>query len=63
MAHEERRYPRERVGETCFFVALSASVHARRGELDRASSYARESFDFMVSVSGELEHWQRNQFY
>jgi len=59
----EKRHTREQVGPTCFFVALSASVHARRGELDRASSYAKESFDFMVSVSGELEHWQRNQFY
>lgn len=59
----ERRHTREQVGPTCFFVALSASVHARRGELDRASSYATESFDFMVSVSGQLEHWQRNQFY
>jgi tetratricopeptide (TPR) repeat protein len=59
----ERRHTREQVGPTCFFVALSASVHARRGELDRASSYAKESFDFMVSVSGQLEHWQRNQFY
>jgi tetratricopeptide (TPR) repeat protein len=59
----ERRHTREQVGPTCFFVALSASVHARRGELDRAGSYATESFDFMVSVSGQLEHWQRNQFY
>ena len=59
----EKRHTREQVGPTCFFVALSASIHARRGELDKASSYAKESFDFMVSVSGELEHWQRNQFY
>jgi tetratricopeptide (TPR) repeat protein len=59
----ERRHTREQVGATCFFVALSASVHARRGDLELASSYAKESFDFMVSVSGQLEHWQRNQFY
>ena len=59
----ERRHTREQVGATCFFVALSASVHARRGDLELASSYAKESFDFMVSVSGPLEHWQRNQFY
>ncbi len=59
----ERQYARERVGETCFFVALSASVHALRGDLKRASNYAKESFDYMVSMSGQPDHWQRNQFY
>ena len=59
----ERRHTRERVGATCFLVALSASVHALRGDLDRAGPYAQESFDFMVSISGKPERWQRNQFY
>ena len=59
----ERLYSRERVGETCFFVALSASVHALRGDLERAKSYAEESYDYMVSMSGLPEEWQRNQFY
>lgn len=59
----ERRYTRERIGETCFFAALSASVHALRGDTGRASEYAKESYDYMVSVAGEPEHWQRNQFY
>jgi len=59
----ERQHPRERVGETCFFVALSASVHALRGDRDRAKSYAEESYDYMLSMSGQPEHWQRNQFY
>jgi predicted ATPase len=59
----ERRYPRERVGETCFFVALSASVHALRGDVEQANLYARESYDYMVSMSGLPEQWQRNQFY
>ncbi len=59
----ERRYPRERVGEMCFFVALSASVHALRGDHQRADDYARESYEYMVSVSGTPEQWQRNQFY
>ncbi|MGD2048639.1 MAG: AAA family ATPase, partial [Chloroflexota bacterium] len=59
----ERRYPRERIGETCFFVALSASVHAVRGDVAQASTYARESYDYMVSMSGLPEEWQRNQFY
>jgi tetratricopeptide (TPR) repeat protein len=59
----EGRYSREQVGETCFFVALSASVHALRGETDRTISYAKEAYDYMVSMSGEPDHWQRNQFY
>lgn len=59
----ERQYARERVGETCFFVALSASVHALRGDLKRANNYAKESFDYMVSMSGQPDQWQRNQFY
>ena len=59
----ERRYPRQRVGPTCFSVALSGSVHALRGDLDKASAYAGESYDFMVGVSGPPEEWQRNQHY
>jgi tetratricopeptide (TPR) repeat protein len=59
----ERRFPRERVGETCFFVALSASVYALRGDRQRADDYAQESVDYMVSMSGAPSQWQRNQFY
>ncbi len=59
----ERRYNRSRVGPTCFSVALSASVHALRGDREQAALYAKESFDFMISVSGPMVEWQRNQFY
>ncbi|HZD10889.1 MAG TPA: adenylate/guanylate cyclase domain-containing protein, partial [Candidatus Binatia bacterium] len=59
----ETRYSRERVGETCFFVALSASVYALRGDVERANRYAKESYDYMVSMSGLPHNWQRNQFY
>jgi ATP/maltotriose-dependent transcriptional regulator MalT len=59
----ERRYPRQRVGPTCFNAALSGSVHALRGELDKSRAYGKESVDYMVSMSGSPEIWQRNQFY
>jgi class 3 adenylate cyclase/tetratricopeptide (TPR) repeat protein len=59
----EGRYSRQQVGETCFFVALSASVHALRGDAERTNSYAKEAYDYMVAMSGEPEQWQRNQFY
>jgi class 3 adenylate cyclase len=59
----EQRYSRGRVGETCFFVALSGSVHALRGDSDRALAYADESYQYMVGMSGQPDQWQRNQFY
>jgi len=51
------------VGETCFFVALSGSVHALRGDRARAAAYADESYQYMVGMSGTPDQWQRNQFY
>ena len=59
----ERRYPRQRVGPTCFDSALSGSVYALRGDLDKSRAYGKESVDYMVSMSGSPEIWQRNQFY
>jgi tetratricopeptide (TPR) repeat protein len=59
----ERRYPRQRVGPTCFNVAMSGSVLAWRGRLAEAEAYAREAYDYMVLGSGPPELWQRNQFY
>jgi ATP/maltotriose-dependent transcriptional regulator MalT len=59
----ERRYPRQRVGPTCFDAALSGSVYALRGDLDKSRAYSKESVDYMVSMSGSPENWQRNQFY
>jgi hypothetical protein len=44
-------------------VALSASVHALRGDTEKAEDYSTESFEYMVSMSGQPEEWQRNQFY
>jgi class 3 adenylate cyclase/tetratricopeptide (TPR) repeat protein len=59
----ERRYARERVGATCFLVAINASIYALRGDADQANTYARASYSFMVAISGKPEQWQRNQFY
>jgi hypothetical protein len=59
----ERRFPRQRVGPTCFNVALSGSVHALRGDIDKSKAYGKESVDYMISMSGSPEIWQRNQFY
>jgi tetratricopeptide (TPR) repeat protein len=59
----ERRYPRQRVGPTCFNAALCGSVHALRGDYDTSRAYGKESVEYMVSMSGSPEIWQRNQFY
>jgi hypothetical protein len=59
----EKSHSRQRIGETCFFVALSSSVYALRGDEEKANGYAQESYDYMVSMSGLPENWQRNQFY
>jgi class 3 adenylate cyclase/tetratricopeptide (TPR) repeat protein len=59
----EQRFPRQRVGPTCFNAALSGSVYALRGDLDKSRGYGKESVDYMTSVSGAPEIWQRNQFY
>ncbi|HSL45915.1 MAG TPA: adenylate/guanylate cyclase domain-containing protein [Anaerolineales bacterium] len=59
----ERRFPRQRVGPTCFSAALSGSVHALRGDIEKSRAYGKESVDYMISMSGSPEIWQRNQFY
>ncbi len=59
----ERNYARERIGETCYAVALCASALALRGEGELAAHYRAESFDYMVSMSGQPGEWQRNQHY
>jgi tetratricopeptide (TPR) repeat protein len=59
----EEKYPRRRIGETCFFVALSAAVYELRGDHERARAFAEESYNYMLSMSGDETQWQRNQFY
>jgi predicted ATPase/class 3 adenylate cyclase len=59
----ERRYPRQRVGPTCFNAAMSGSVYALRGDIEKSKAYGKESVDYMISMSGLPEIWQRNQFY
>ena len=59
----DARYSRERVGETCFFSSLTATVQAWRGDRPAAVRNRREAVDYMVSMSGQSDEWQRNQFY
>jgi len=59
----EQRATREQVGPTCFEIALTAAVHALRGQSDRAVVLRDEAYAFMAAVSGPPEHWRRNQHY
>jgi hypothetical protein len=59
----EEKYPRRRIGETCFFVALSAAVYGLRGDHERTRAFVEESYNYMLSMSGDETQWQRNQFY
>jgi hypothetical protein len=47
----------------CFELALSAAVHALRGQAEAARSLREESFAIMASVSGPVETWARQQHY
>jgi len=60
----QKRYPHffERVGAMCFQVSLSASIHARRGEFERARLLREESFALMVAAEPP-EAWGRDNHY
>ncbi|MCC7355607.1 MAG: hypothetical protein IT330_17850 [Anaerolineae bacterium] len=59
----EQRHTAERLGQTCFAIAISATIHALRGDLKRADSLRVQSFGMMVATMGEPEQWMRNQHY
>jgi tetratricopeptide (TPR) repeat protein len=53
----------ERTGPLCFELALSAAVHALRGEAGAAQALREQSAAVMASVSGPVETWARQQHY
>lgn len=59
----QKRYPREIAGPECLPIALAASVHARRGEIDLAAAEREEAHSIMTATSGPLAHWSRAQIY
>jgi tetratricopeptide (TPR) repeat protein len=61
----EKRYPSffRLVWAACFQVALNASVHARRGDFERAAALRGESQAIMLSADGTQERWGRDNHY
>jgi ATP/maltotriose-dependent transcriptional regulator MalT len=63
MRDMQRRYPREHIGPSCASIALFASIHALRGELDLAVRGREEANAIMTAVAGTFEDWTRVQHY
>jgi tetratricopeptide (TPR) repeat protein len=59
----DQHYSREQVGPTCLVIALIATIHARRGETDQATSLREEARAIMVAASGPTERWGAVQHY
>ncbi len=61
----EQRHPNflNRAGAYCFLIALIASVHALRGERDRAGALRDEAMSIMTAASGPPERWERSNRY
>ena len=59
----QQRYPREQIGPSCLGIAVMASIHAMRGELDLARRGRQEAQDIMTAVVGPFENWSRSQHY
>lgn len=61
----EKQYPNlfRLVWAGCFQVALNASVHARRGNFERAAVLREQSLALMKDSAGSLENWGRDNHY
>jgi tetratricopeptide (TPR) repeat protein len=59
----QQEYSLERVGTFCFAIALSAAVHALRGEDDGAEALRQEAQVIMTGLSGPPEQWRRGHYY
>jgi tetratricopeptide (TPR) repeat protein len=61
----EKRYPNffRLVWASCFQVSLNASVHARRGNFERAAALREESRAIMLEADGTEERFGRDGYY
>jgi hypothetical protein len=59
----QRRYPRERIGPSCYAISAIARIHALRGELDLARAQRNEADAIMTSMMGPHEDWLQFQHY
>jgi tetratricopeptide (TPR) repeat protein len=59
----QQRYPREQIGASCQTIAMIASIHAMRGDLDLAVIQRKEAQAIMTAISGSFDHWVRTEHY
>ncbi len=61
----EKQYPKffNLVWASCFQVALNASVHARRGDMQQAEILREEARVLMVGLDGTEERFGRDNYY
>jgi hypothetical protein len=60
----QRRYPINRLGPICWLLAISASVHAYRGEEEMGTRLSNESYAIMLDFAGgNEENWHRDHYY
>jgi len=59
----QQRYPMEQIGVSCQTIAMIASIHAMRGDLDLAVKGREEAQAIMTAISGSFEHWVRHEHY
>ncbi len=59
----QQRYPLEKIGVSCFRIAVNASIHAMRGEMDLSVTQRKESEAIMTGIVGSAEQWGREQHY
>lgn len=63
-SHEDQ-YPlfAERVGPTCFMIAMAATVYALRGDLEAAAKLRQEAVEMMIANAGPAQGWARDNRY
>lgn len=61
----EKQYPKffRLVFGSCFQIALNASVHARRGNMEQAALLREEAHTLMVGLDGSEERFGRDNYY
>ena len=61
----ERQYPKffRLVNGSCFQVALNASVHARRGNMEQAALLREDARGIMMGMDGSEERFERDNYY
>jgi predicted ATPase/DNA-binding SARP family transcriptional activator len=59
----QQRYPAEHIGVSCYQIAMIASIHGLRGEMELAISGREEANAIMTAHAGPSENWDRVQHY